>query len=163
MTDLLPPTFVVGVPRSGTTLLATLLGSHSEISCGAETHFFPYLEANFLQFSSIFKDPVWPNQATAFMSALSLGDYLVRDLFGISSQEIFDYLATRQPSIAALLESLTVPLMLAQQKTRWVEKTPNHLLYLKAIRRFYPAAKIVRIVRDPRAAAFSIDLLGNKG
>jgi len=97
------------------------------------------------------------------MSALSLGDYSVRDLFRISSQEIFDYLATRQPSIAALLESLTVPLMLAQQKTRWAEKTPNHLLHLRAIRRFYPAAKIVRIVRDPRTAAFSIDLLGNKG
>jgi len=144
------------MPRSGTTLLAKLLGSHSEISCGAETHFFPYLEANSQRVSSIIEDTAWPTRATKFMSALNLDDYLVHDLFGITAEDIFDYLATRQPSVTALLESLTVPQMLAQQKTRWAEKTPNHLLHLAAVRKLYPAAKIVRILRDPRDAAISM-------
>ena len=33
------PVFVVGYPRSGTTLLATLLGRHSELAATPESHF----------------------------------------------------------------------------------------------------------------------------
>ena len=41
----LPPIFVIGSPRSGTTLLRLLLDSHPRISCGEETHFLRDLEA----------------------------------------------------------------------------------------------------------------------
>jgi hypothetical protein len=34
-----PPVFIVGAPRSGTTLLRLILDSHPHISCGPETHF----------------------------------------------------------------------------------------------------------------------------
>ena len=40
-----PPIFVIGSPRSGTTLLRLILDSHPRISCGAETHFLRDLEA----------------------------------------------------------------------------------------------------------------------
>jgi hypothetical protein len=39
------PIFVIGSPRSGTTLLRLMLDSHSRISCGEETHFLRDLEA----------------------------------------------------------------------------------------------------------------------
>jgi sulfotransferase family protein len=39
------PIFVVGSPRSGTTLLRLILDSHPRISCGEETHFLRDLEA----------------------------------------------------------------------------------------------------------------------
>jgi len=35
-----PPFFIVGVPRSGTTLLAVLLDRHSNVAIGPETQFF---------------------------------------------------------------------------------------------------------------------------
>src|SRR4051812_2800803 len=35
-----PPIFIVGVPRSGTTLLSAMLGAHPRLVCGPETHFF---------------------------------------------------------------------------------------------------------------------------
>ncbi len=38
------PIFVIGSPRSGTTLLRLLLDSHPAISCGEETHFLRHLE-----------------------------------------------------------------------------------------------------------------------
>jgi len=34
-----PPIFVVGCPRSGTTMLRQILDSHSQVSCGPETRF----------------------------------------------------------------------------------------------------------------------------
>ncbi len=38
------PIFVIGSPRSGTTLLRMVLDSHPRISCGEETHFLRELE-----------------------------------------------------------------------------------------------------------------------
>ena len=38
------PVFVIGSPRSGTTLLRLILDSHPRISCGEETHFLRDLE-----------------------------------------------------------------------------------------------------------------------
>lgn len=38
------PIFIVGAPRSGTTLLRLILDSHPAISCGEETHFLRELE-----------------------------------------------------------------------------------------------------------------------
>ena len=43
--DAVPPIFVIGSPRSGTTLLRLILDSHPRISCGEETHFLRDLEA----------------------------------------------------------------------------------------------------------------------
>jgi hypothetical protein len=40
-----PPIFIIGSPRSGTTLLRLMLDSHPRISCGEETHFLRDLEA----------------------------------------------------------------------------------------------------------------------
>jgi hypothetical protein len=42
--DAARPIFVIGSPRSGTTLLRLLLDSHTSISCGEETHFLRDLE-----------------------------------------------------------------------------------------------------------------------
>jgi hypothetical protein len=39
------PIFIVGCPRSGTTLLRLILDSHPHISCGPESHFLTDLEA----------------------------------------------------------------------------------------------------------------------
>ena len=39
------PIFVIGSPRSGTTLLRLILDSHPSISCGEETHFLRDLES----------------------------------------------------------------------------------------------------------------------
>jgi Sulfotransferase family len=38
------PIFMVGCPRSGTTLLASFLGVHSRLICGPETEFFTGLQ-----------------------------------------------------------------------------------------------------------------------
>ena len=66
------------------------------------------------------------------------------------------WLAERPPSIAAMLESLTVQHAERRGKVRWVEKTPRHLLEIPALRASWPDAYLVRIVRDPRDVALSL-------
>jgi hypothetical protein len=41
-------------------------------------------------------------------------------------------------------------------KLRWAEKTPDHLLTLPEVRKYFPQAPIIRIIRDPRDVAISL-------
>jgi beta-1,4-mannosyltransferase len=152
--DCSEPIFIVGAPRSGTTLLAALLASHSRLECGPETHFFDHLAR--VSTHWLTRSSVWPEPAVAFLTSLRLNGERVHELFELGPDQLRAYLTRRRPSIPAMLEALTVQRAEAAGKPRWVEKTPNHLLHLAEIRRHYPSALIVRIVRDPRDAALSI-------
>ncbi len=147
------PIFVVGTPRSGTTLLASMLGAHPRIDCGPETLFLTRLEA---ADAPALLDPAdWPKRATDFVMSLHLQDASVAELYGRDRAAVRACLATRRPSIAAMLESLTAARAAVHGKPRWAEKTPRHLLSLPAIRAAWPDAQIVRVVRDPRDVALS--------
>jgi len=43
---------------------------------------------------------------------------------------------------------------------RWAEKTPDHALYIAEIKRFFPNALVVHIIRDGRDAALSLANFG---
>jgi hypothetical protein len=183
-----PPVFVVGIPRSGTTLLSAMLAAHPRLDCGPESrilarlrHLEPGVRARLIDPSD------WPDRAVAFVTghATFEDDGTAEDetavaaedetaaaaetgpsstpptadaasLYGLSRQAIRAWLADRPPSLAALLESLTVQHAQRAGKPRWVEKTPRHLLTLDTIRELWPAALVVRIVRDPRDVAVSL-------
>ncbi len=150
------PIFVVGLPRSGTTLLATMLGAHPAIDCGPETFFFARLPAD----RRPLLDPDgWPGRATDYVCSLKLRDSPVHELYGRSRDEIHAALAEHPPSLAAMLESLTASRARAVGKRRWAEKTPRHMGRLPLLRSTFPDAAIVRVVRDPRAAALSMTTL----
>lgn len=148
-----PPIFIVGAPRSGTTMLAAMLGSHSSYSVGPESQFFSKLTPEALDRAK--SDPAWPAVATDLLSGLTLVGQPVAGFFGLSRADVEGYLASREPSIQAMLEALTVPFTEGKGKTGWAEKTPNHLLNLPKIRSLWPEARIVRIMRDLRDAAIS--------
>ncbi len=90
------------------------------------------------------------------VTSLTLANQPVAELFGHSEHDLQKFLAARDPSVGAILESLTTLYADKQGKPRWAEKTPNHLLHLPTIRAAYPKAPIVRIVRDPRDSALSM-------
>jgi len=147
------PVFIVGAPRSGTTLLAAIIGSHSQYAIGPESQFFSKLTQQNLD--AAVSDPNWPIIAVEMLIGLTLAEQSIADLFGTSSAELSEFLGRRKPSIGAMLEALTMPFAEKRGKTQWAEKTPNHLLNLSLIRQLWPEAAIVRIMRDPRDAALS--------
>ncbi|MEL7198580.1 MAG: sulfotransferase [Pseudomonadota bacterium] len=148
-----PPIFVVGAPRSGTTMLAAMLASHPAIAAGPETQFFSKLPTKKLEGAC--QDAVWPNAAVQLLMSLTLADQKVGTLFATDETQLTNFLAARKPSISAILEALTVPFSEAHGKKRWAEKTPNHIQHLGTIRRLWPDAKIIRIIRDPRDVGLS--------
>jgi hypothetical protein len=154
------PIFIVGVPRSGTTLLAALLAAHSKLSCGPETHFFRKLPISNLE--SLIDAVTWPEQAIEFICSITHNSFSeskkthLIDKFQIDKKQVEEYLKGKPPSIANVLASVTESHMLAMKKSRWVEKTPDHIEYVHLIRKYFPRSPIIRIIRDPRDNALSL-------
>ncbi len=154
------PIFIVGVPRSGTTLLAAMLAAHPRISCGPETHFFRRLAS--LDADSLCEPALWPDLAVNFISSIthtSFNDATRKPLlekYKIQPEQVSKFLSQRPPSIPNILASVTEQYMEVQGKCRWAEKTPDHMKYVSSIRKYFPESPIIRILRDPRDVALSL-------
>ena len=148
------PIFIVGLPRSGTTLIAAMLGNHSRIACGPETQFFHKISESKLH--SAISDPKWPRKAVEIIMSITLANQKVYELYNLSHEDIKDFLSKHKPSIRVMLEALTETYAVKLGRPRWSEKTNNHLLYLELIRKEFPESPVIRIIRDPRDSAISM-------
>ena len=84
-----PPVFIVGWPRSGTTLLAKMLSAHPNMVCGAETHLFskiPLVDLENALESSV-------DELVRLLVGLKLTGQSVIELYGVSESELRSYLA----------------------------------------------------------------------
>jgi hypothetical protein len=134
-----------------------MLAAHSRLDCGPESRFFARLRHLDARARRATLDPdAWPGPAVDFVASLRNQGHPVVELFGLRLDEIRAYLADRPPSLSVMLESLTVLHARHAGKARWLEKTPRHLLMTDLLRRLWPEARIVRIVRDPRDVALSL-------
>ena len=154
------PVFIVGAPRSGTTLLAAMLDAHSRISCGPETHFFRRLAQ--VDYQELIAAENWPDKAVDFIASIehtsSLGSEkkFLLDKYQLERPSLTQYLAENPPEVRHILGAVTEQYMCRMGKQRWVEKTPDHLEYVADIRKFFPDSPVVCIVRDPRDVALSL-------
>jgi hypothetical protein len=151
------PVFVVGGPRSGTTLLSAMLAAHTAFDCGPETHFLSrWARLGRRERARILDRSDWPARASAYVTGLALGKQPVYPMYGLSEADVRAWLESRPPSLSVMLESLTAQRAERAGALRWVEKTPRHLEVPELILETWPHARIVRIVRDPRDAALSL-------
>jgi hypothetical protein len=149
-----PPIFVVGVPRSGTTLLSAMLGAHPRLVCGPETHFFNQLGRGYAR--ALRRRADWPKAAIDYLYSIEHVGESIPANYGLTRRELAEALARRDPSISSALSGMMDLYMECHAKRRWVEKTPDHLPYVALIRRHYPDSPIIRIIRDPRDVATSL-------
>jgi hypothetical protein len=144
----LPIPFIVGSPRSGTTLLRLMLDAHPDLAIPYETRFFtgrhPTVPTDFLQRQLLF----------ALVMRKTRGDWVS---FGISRFEFWWALQQIQPfSMAQGYEAFFDLYTKKKNKPRWGEKTPAHARSLPKIRELFPRAKFVHLIRDGRDSVISI-------
>jgi len=144
--------FIVGNPRSGTTLLRNILGLHPDISIMPELHFF---------------DRIFP---------IIRNDNLLKNLEYRNKikERILDDVKNKQENGSGLWEKINIDIIELENKLSLVrsfreiyiilinfintdcqvnyivEKTPINSLFLKEINDYFPTAKIIYIVRDGR-------------
>ncbi|MEW5768966.1 MAG: sulfotransferase [Pseudomonadota bacterium] len=141
-----PPAFIVGVGRSGTTLLASILNRHPRVAVTSETHYFRLLgEAG--GWEAVAR--AWPDSAVAFLRGLHQFHLLQMEPHAVVER-------VRQPSEAALFQALGDRYAEQAGKPLWIEKTPLHLRHLPRIRRLFPHARVLHILRDGRDVAASL-------
>jgi hypothetical protein len=142
------PIFIVGVERSGTTLLRALLGAHSGIAVSPETHFMRLAEA----FGASERNA--PEDFGRFWRALE--QYLQLRAIAIDLTRVDDLI---EDAGARDFRTVFAAMLAAQAertgKRRVGEKTPGHEHYLDRLLDWFPDAKVIFIHRDPRACAAS--------
>ncbi len=123
--------FLVGAPRSGTTILQSLLAAHPEIISFPESKFFHYL--------------LYEEFATKLPSRLST---FFKD--EINRPELFNDFddSQTQENKASWFVSILDSLAVEETQNIWLEKTPEHLYFIEDIQRLVPDAKFIHILRN---------------
>ncbi|MEX2530938.1 MAG: sulfotransferase [Gemmatimonadota bacterium] len=133
-----PPVFVVGLGRSGTTLTARILDRHSHISLCGETHFFPHTSRR--RRRARFSD----------QEAREILDELPMTWAGADPDDVLATFRSTDRLLRSLFDSILRARMRRHGKVRYGEKTPIHFWYLDRLFEWYPDARLVYLVRDPR-------------
>jgi hypothetical protein len=147
------PVFIVGYPRSGTTLVQGLLVTQNNTASFPETHFFSLVR----RILRVNNDRIQPGCLSAVIDK-------IRERTALSRQaESHLHKIAKKPglSVKMLFENIVIDNLLSRvgypqlRTVKWVEKTPDHVNQLDVIFRFYPQAKIIYVMRNPEKAIFS--------
>jgi Sulfotransferase family len=137
-----PPLIVLGVRRSGTTLLRVMLDRSRSLAVPDESYFVPQLARRH-------RGQVDP---AAFVDDLRRLPTLVE--WGLSPDAVAPGLRpgmTTGDAIAFVFEAYAAE----RGKARWGDKTPLYMQYLPLLERLFPRALYVHLIRDGRDAATS--------
>ena len=147
-----PPVFVLGCGRSGTKLLYhTLLSAGGFAVYHAESNAFNLIGLRF-------GDLAQRNNRRALLDHWLRSKLFYRS--GLTREEIEPRLLEDVHDAGDFLRILMETIARKQGVNRWAECTPLHLLYLPLIKKLFPDAKIVHIVRDGRDVTVSLDRIG---
>jgi hypothetical protein len=137
-----PPLFVLGVRRSGTTLLRVMLDRHPALAIPDESYFVPQLAERHGDRPDL----------DAFVDDLRRLPTLRE--WRVSPEEVRVRVqrgATLGQAIATVYEVYAD----RHGKTRWGDKTPMYMEHLDLLERLFPDALYVHLLRDGRDAALS--------
>jgi Sulfotransferase family len=137
-----PPVIVLGVRRSGTTLLRVMLDRNPALAIPDESYFVPQLAR---------RHPT-PVDPALFADDLLRLPSLVE--WGLPLDAVHRRLRPRMATsaaIAAIFEAYAAE----RGKARWGDKTPLYMQYLSLLERLFPDALYVHLIRDGRDAALS--------
>ena len=123
------PTFVVGMPRSGTTLVESILASHSQVFAAGETGFMG------ISLNGKCDSPLSHKSAVDYLE--EIGEWN-DDQIGKVADDYLQHL--RQHSSKA---------------SHIVDKMPQNFLHLGVIRRIFPDSKIIHCSRNPISNCYS--------
>lgn len=149
------PIFIVGYPRSGTTLVQSLLATQKDVYSLPETHFF-----NIINRKAIVTDEQGFIESECLDAVFARIEEKMDLTFSRPEIKYIGKQAKKKNLSAKKLFEIIVHHYLPEQSNRsasyrWVEKTPNHAYFLDSILSFYPRAQFINIVRHPVPAVYS--------
>jgi len=142
------PIFVVGSPRSGTSILTWCLGQHPNI--------FAVPESNWMGDFGISAAVVHQlGAARGHLSILSAMHISLDELLADFGRSIYDLILSHRLDLEKT--RATIPSLpefmrrsLPGAKMRWVDGTPEYSLHIYALRKLFPEGVFIHVLRDVR-------------
>jgi hypothetical protein len=146
------PIFIVGCPRSGTTLLQLMLHSHRRIAIPAETRFVlpaywrrrDFGDLNDAQNRRILAKWIVGRKGSRFAD------------LGLDPQAVATEIAAGPPTLGSAVEIVFRAYARRFGKPRWGDKRPGYLVHLDVLLRMWPNAQFVHLIRDGRDCVASL-------
>jgi hypothetical protein len=149
--------FIVGVPRSGTTVLRLALNSHHDICVPAETWFFRKLSRRAAYYGGFDTDEQIGRFARDVAGFRVEVDQRFGTVFEVGEAEIADVLRRAQVgNFAQAFWALMVHFASREGKTIWGEKTAFYTSIMPTLAECYPEARFIVLLRDPRDVVGSL-------
>ena len=146
------PVFVIGCPRSGTTLLTLMLSSHSRIAIPPETRFLLPLFRRRREFGDLTQRR---NRRRLARAVVRRRGTKFRHL-GLDAAQVRKDIVTGPPTIGSALAAPYRRYAVDRGKARWGDKRPSYFRNVALIRALFPDAQVVHLVRDPRDCVGSL-------
>jgi sulfotransferase family protein len=141
------PFFVVGCPRSGTTLVRSMLREHPRLVIPPEAPWLTELAP---------RRGAWSRERRTKVLDQILGHPRYRD-WSLPAKTVRAAVEEQQPSsYSELVRVLFAVYALREAKPRWGDKTPENVLQVDLLARLFPAAVFIHVIRDGREVAASL-------
>ncbi|MGR8978726.1 MAG: sulfotransferase family protein [Gammaproteobacteria bacterium] len=139
-----PCVFVVGCPRSGTTLLQRMLDNHPQLAVANDSHFIPRLPDLINSTDPVLTPEIveWTRNYHRFRR-LDLSDATV------------EHAASQSQTYSDFISALYTEYGRRRGKPLAGEKTPDYVRSLPLLHALFPGAKMIHIIRDGRDVALS--------
>lgn len=141
------PFFIVGNPRSGTTLLRFILSSHSRIYIPEETGFLAHLQP-YMDRSLTKPEVRQLVEQIADMNQEWQGLVAADEHTGFFEQ-------LEQPDLRHVLDHLYRLRIAPQGAERWGDKGPSYVRVIPTLERIFPDALYIHMIRDGRDSSMS--------
>ncbi len=146
--------FIVGVGRSGTKFLQSILCGHPELNISTETQFLSSaLHNGFIKTANKIGDLKNDKNLITLVDKMFdnqiFGAFWKRKILK-NKEEILQKFKDSDREFKTLFRIIIEEDMRQNNKTIAGEKTPSHLYHVDTLLKWFPQAKIIQIIRDPK-------------
>ena len=146
------PIFILGCPRSGTTLLQQMLHSHRSIAFPSETRFVHIAYDRRLGFGDLER----AENRRALAEWITGRGETKFHVLGLDAEPLIDEIEHGPPTLGSALATVFRAYARQHGKPRWGDKRPSYFRRVPMLRRMFPDAQFVHLIRDGRDAVSSL-------
>lgn len=161
--EIFNPIFIVGAPRSGTTLLYDMMACHKDLAWFSQVDLRDVLSEEFMQFvylrRRLFEMRRWPFSRDGFEVRVTTTFEMPHEVGLIWNKWVPKSWVKKEdvtPESYSALRKIVRDLLIKKNKNRFLNKDPGHSINIEYLNEIFPGSIFINIIRDGRATVTSM-------